>query len=139
MPKLFKDAGFTLTDKVFFAVVLRTSGAVEVKQFNAPELPLKWLQEQVDGYIEIVRGAILPGDAYMIVNEDGLSMELPLNRLASWLYSVGNVGIVGDVVVCCDFDFDTLIYEPDAYAAPLFWINSLLRKLGLYDVAVFVQ
>ena len=139
MPKLFKDAGFTLADKVFFALVLRTSGAVEVKQFNAPELPLKWLQEQVGGYIEIVRGSILPGDAYMIVNEDGLYKELPLNRLASWLYSAGNVGIVGDVVVCCDFDFDTLLYDPDAYAAPLFWINSLLRKLGLYDDAVLVQ
>lgn len=55
---------------------------------------LEELQEIVGGYIELV---YLPYDGVMVVNEEGLLLNLPYNPKAS-IYA--KRPIVGDVLVC---------------------------------------
>ena len=53
-----------------------------------PELlTLKGLQDAVGGYIQLV-ACVLPGRT-LIVNEDGINLDLPYNPLASRLVSPG--------------------------------------------------
>ena len=78
------------------AKILKTTGEVwEVEPNNKTDFSLKELQDIVGGYIEIVH---LPNKECMVVNEDGVYMELPINRKASNMYQ-RNV-IVGDVLIC---------------------------------------
>ena len=68
---------------------------------NGQTFTLAELQAAVEGYIEVVR---LPHDRYMVVNEDGSRLNLPINRLATVL-AAGHVhmdlgGILGPAVVC---------------------------------------
>ena len=140
MAKLFKSLKVDpVVDARYFAAVFRSSGAVEVKAFPSPEMSLEWLKKAVGGYIEIVRGVGLPEGGYLVVNEEGLLRGLPVNPVASFLYSAGNVPIVGDAVVCCDFDPRTPIFEPDCYAAPLLWMRSFLDRLGCLGSAVLIE
>ena len=140
MAKLFKSIKVDpVVDSRYFAAVFKASGAVEVKAFPSPEMPLEWLQKSVDGWIEIVRGVGLPDGGLLVVNEEGLLRGLPFNPVASFLYSAGNAPIVGDAVVCCDFDPRTPIFEPDCYAAPLLWMRSFLDRLGCLGSAVLVE
>lgn len=60
------------------------------------ENTLEALQKAVDGYIETV--PILPGEAVMIVNEEGRLREMPVNVVASIVsgkHIVGPALIVG--------------------------------------------
>ena len=140
MAKLFKSLKVDpVVDARYFAAVFKFSGAVEVKVFPSPEMPLKWLQQAVGGHIEIVRGVGLPEGGLLVVNDEGLLLRLPFNPVASFLYSAGNAPIVGDAVVCCDFDPRTPIFEPDAYAAPLLWMRSFLDRLGCLRSAVLIE
>lgn len=140
MAKLFKSLKVDpVVDARYFAAVFKASGAVEVKAFPSPEMPLEWLKSAVGGWIEIVRGVGLPEGGYMVVNEEGHLLGLPFNPVASFLYSAGNVPIVGDAVVCCDFDPRSPIFEPDCYAAPLLWIRSFLDRLGCLGSAVLIE
>lgn len=58
---------------------------------------LKELQEKVGGYIEIIRNTNLPAEYVMLANEEGYSMNLPLNKKASGVAAqiiVGNALII---------------------------------------------
>ncbi len=59
---------------------------------------LEEAQQLVGGYVEMVR---LPDGKQMLVNEDGRSMDLPLNKEATEMLNPNRPGIdiVGDVVV----------------------------------------
>lgn len=62
------------------------------------EFTLEQLQKLVSGYIEVVwRVPGAPPHAVMVVNEEGLLQNLPVNPFASFL---ADQQIVGDVVVC---------------------------------------
>ena len=65
------------------------------------EYDYKWMQEQVGGWIEIVRPRRLPDGFVMIVDEEGLLKEKPLNMVGSWFYETDKHGspIVGDVLI----------------------------------------
>lgn len=54
---------------------------------------LEYLQEKVNGYIESVN---LPNNLSMIVNEEGVIFNLPVNIIASKLY---NSYILGNAVI----------------------------------------
>ena len=56
------------------------------------------LQKMVGGFIEIVRPRYLRKPYVMIVNEEGLLRNLPVNNTASMLYA-GITPIVGDVLI----------------------------------------
>ena len=78
------------------AKIYKTTGEViEVEPENGKDFKLKELQEIVHGYIELVD---FSPSKYMVVNEEGLLIGLPLNLSATRLYNK-NV-IVGDVLIC---------------------------------------
>lgn len=79
--------------------IIKADGTVT---FTSPANPRKGydltaLQGIVGGYIEIVRTRI-PG-VILVINEEGLLMDLPLN-LAATQYA--GQPIVGDVLLCSD-------------------------------------
>lgn len=79
------------------AKIYKTTGEViEVEPKNGKDFKLKELQEIVHGYIELV---ILSPTEYMVVNEEGHLISLPLNLSATRLYNKKDV-IVGDVLIC---------------------------------------
>lgn len=61
-----------------------------VKPKNGKKFTLEELQGYVEGYIEIVRGR--NPDYVMVVNEDGIREELPLNKSASYIYGIPLLG-----------------------------------------------
>lgn len=78
------------------AKIYKTTGEViEVEPKNGKDFKLKELQEIVQGYIEIVN---FSPTEYMVVNEEGHLIGLPLNPSATILYKKDI--IVGDVLIC---------------------------------------
>lgn len=78
------------------AKIYKTTGEViEVEPKNGKDFKLKELQEIVQGYIELVN---LSSTEYMVVNEEGHLIGLPLNPSATVLYKKDL--IVGDVLIC---------------------------------------
>jgi Domain of unknown function (DUF3846) len=61
---------------------------------------LKELQTAVGGYIEVVRAPYLVDDAptYLVLNEDGKRLNLPINRFATAMYHAAG-GARDDVIV----------------------------------------
>lgn len=80
-------------------VVVTTDNTVEIRDFGEPLY--KTVGEAVGGYIEIVHPIGLADPLVMIVNEEGLILELPINQLGCLLYGTHNHGqpIVGNIVV----------------------------------------
>lgn len=64
------------------------------------EFSLEELNSVVGGYIEMVR--CIDGKNFMILNEDGKAMQLPINHKATELYCGNSLVdfILGDVVIC---------------------------------------
>lgn len=81
------------------AIVIETDGRIHDLERAAEKPTLEELHKAVGGYIEVVR----IGTPYtlMIVNEEGLIHELPLNPLASSLYGAERHGqvIVGPAIL----------------------------------------
>lgn len=78
------------------AKIYKTTGEViEVEPKNGKDFKLEELKEVVQGYIEIVNISLTQ---YMVVNEEGHLIGLPLNINATKLYKKDI--IVGDVLVC---------------------------------------
>lgn len=81
------------------AKVYKTTGEViEVEPKNGKDFKAKELNEIVNGYFEIVN---ISPTQYMVVNEEGHLLGLPLNIAATRLYK--HSFIVGDVLVCNKF------------------------------------
>lgn len=118
----------------FFVAVLKCSGDVFLYRFDSPVLPLEWLRAQVGGHIEIVPVAGVAG-CRLVVNECGSILGFPVNINASAVYSSGIAPVVGDAVLCCDFNVLQDNFLPDIFAAPAYWINGRLARFGLLDRA----
>ncbi|HBY68049.1 MAG TPA: hypothetical protein DEG69_09980 [Flavobacteriaceae bacterium] len=85
--------------KLANAQILEASGAIRKHYFENEFATLKELQGIVGGNIELLR---LKDDKIMIVNEDGLNLQLDLNKAAiNYLYDFGisDIPIVGNVLV----------------------------------------
>ena len=83
-----------------WSILIKTNGMIAKKPFNEDGDTLKQLQEDVEGYIELLRGCsqkIFPEyDIY--VNEEGMIFELPVNLMATILHGM-NQFIHGNAVV----------------------------------------
>lgn len=88
------------------AIKVTTTGEITVIDFpdsKDTDAILDACQEQVDGWIEIVRPLLLysltmmPPTACMVVDEEGLCKHKPINRVGTELY--GAHTIVGDVLI----------------------------------------
>ena len=80
-------------------IVVTAKDEMEIRDFGRPLH--KTVGEAVGGYIEIVHPVGLKQPFVMIVNEDGLLLDLELNALGSVLYGTLAHGhpIVGDIVI----------------------------------------
>lgn len=80
-------------------IVVSTENQLTVRDFGAPLY--KTIGEAVDGWIEIVRPGGLKSPYVMVVNEEGLIKELPINIAGSILYGTPAHGspIVGNIVI----------------------------------------
>ena len=80
-------------------IVVTTENQLMVRDFAAPLY--KTIGEAVDGWIEIVRPGGLKKPFVMIVNEEGLIKELPINIVGSLMYGTPVHGspIVGNIVI----------------------------------------
>ncbi len=77
--------------------LIKCDGSVE----SLPDASLETLKQAVGGYIEAVP---LNEGRYLIVNEDGLALELPHNLMATTLMHMAGhhptSSISGDAVLC---------------------------------------
>lgn len=80
-------------------IVVTTDNTVETRDFGEPLY--RTVGEAVGGCIEIVHPQGLVEPLVMIVNDEGLLRELPMNMVGSVLYGTHNHGhpIVGNIVI----------------------------------------
>lgn len=83
-------------------LVVTTENEVLVKEFDQPLN--ESIGEVVGGYIEIVHPRGLAYPFTMIVNEEGLMQDLPLNLVGSYLYETHKHGhpILGNIVIMAE-------------------------------------
>lgn len=83
-------------------IVVTTDGRWRIREFAAPLH--QTLGKAVGGYIEHVRPRGLPDPLCMIVNEEGLLLDLPVNPVGCVLYGTEEHGhpIVGDLVILAE-------------------------------------
>lgn len=88
-----------MTEKV---IVITTDNEISIRDLEVKnDSMLEALQQIVGGYIETVRPIRLRGDLLMIVNEEGLLQNLPVNEVGSYLYGIDLHGnpIVGNIAI----------------------------------------
>jgi len=73
------------------AQIIKADGTIE--EIGDGEITLAVAQEAVDGFIEVVK--LGDGEDVLLVNEDGLARNLPLNAVATKL--AGQI-VVGNVI-----------------------------------------
>ena len=80
-------------------IVITTKDEIRVQEFSEPAH--KSIGEAVGGWIEIVRPVRLKRPYCMIVNEEGVLLNLPRNIFGSFLYGTNYHGnwILGDIVL----------------------------------------
>lgn len=80
-------------------IVITTKDEMRVQEFSEPAH--KSIGEAVGGWIEIVRPVRLKSPYCMIVNEEGVLLNLPINSFGSFLYGMDYHGnpILGDIVL----------------------------------------
>ena len=78
------------------AKVIKSSGEeIDVRPKNGEFFELEEMQKFVGGWVEILP---ISGNRYMVVNEEGRLLELPLNQKATDIFRLEP--IVGNVLVC---------------------------------------
>ena len=96
------------------AVVVKTDGTAQLVPCDANKtLSLDKLHDLVGGNIEVIRASRI-APLVMIVNEEGILLNLPLNKNATaWQSAIhGCQQIVGDVVVMCQIGEDLVGLNP---------------------------
>lgn len=80
-------------------IVITTKCEMRVQEFSEPTY--KSIGEVVGGWLEIVRPVRLKRPYCMVVNEEGMLRNLPMNTFGSFLYGTDNHGspILGDIVL----------------------------------------
>ena len=93
-------------------LLLHSNGRIEVCAHDLREFSLEELQQMVGGNIEIVNTRFR-SDLVMVVDDEGLLRNKPLNPYATLLYGgvLSGHHIAGDAVLCVRSEFP----EPDIY------------------------
>lgn len=79
-------------------ILVTTENVIEVKDFKEPHFHS--IYDQIGGF-EIVNPIGLSGSLRMVVDDDGLLKQKPMNKIGSLLYGTPIHGhpIVGDIVI----------------------------------------
>lgn len=123
-------------------IVITTDLELSVRDFEAPLY--ESIGKAVGGYIEVVHPMGLKEPYCIVVNEEGLLKNLPLNPLGSLWYGTQHHGhpIVGDIVltkegfVGCERDFvgfedaelESIMEELKGLIRPYVWLKKLDEK-----------
>ena len=110
-------------------IVLTTLTEICTVEIHDNGLPLyKLARDIVGGHIETVYPRRLDPLFALIVNEEGLLKNLPINPVASWLYGADTHGhpITGDALILKIGLFNG---EPDVIGIPDNEIKACMRKL----------
>lgn len=100
--------------KLRFGIIkIETNGLLYVQEVSSRNLDFDALREDIKGYIEVVPVDAIP-NTFMILNEEGKIMDLPINTIATRLYANPYDIIVGDVFLVTDVN-------PDPYEDPDLW------------------
>ena len=80
-------------------IVISTKNKMQIGVFAQPAF--ESIGKAVGGWIEVVHPKALPSPYCMVVNEEGLLLNLPLNMMGCMLYGMALHGnpIVGDIVL----------------------------------------
>ena len=80
-------------------ILINTKNEMRVQEFSEPVH--RSIGDAVGGWIEIVRPVRLERPYCMIVNEEGVLLNLPMNMFGSFLYGTNYHGnqILGDIVL----------------------------------------
>ena len=116
------------------AIVITTDNKVDVRDLEVKDNSLlEALQGVVGGYIETVSPMRLSHGLLMIVNEEGVILDLPVNIIASILYGADLHGtfIYGDVAIV---DRGYRNGEPDLEGIPPLLVDQLLDELSKITV-----
>lgn len=116
------------------AIVITTDNKVEIRELEVKDDSLlEALQGVVGGYIETVSPMRLSHGLLMIVNEEGVILDLPVNIIASILYGADLHGtfIQGDVAIV---DRGYRKGEPDLEGIPPLLVDQLLDELSKITV-----
>lgn len=109
-------------------IVITTENQMRVESFGEPLY--KSVGVAVGGYIEIVHPKRLPFPYCMIVNEEGLIKNLPVNLSGCWFYKTEEHGapIVGDLVIMkdgfCNGEPDIVGLEDDDIKNLTDWLKT---------------
>lgn len=97
-----------------------------------PDFDHKSLREEVGGYVELVRTQKLldyfKTKVVMIVDEEGLVKNLPVNPMGCYFYDTNKHGnpIVGDGDHICNMDPSKVVLEEYSFSADYFWCSGSL-------------
>lgn len=80
-------------------IVIATNNKMRMQEFSEPAY--KSIGDAVGGWIEVVHPVRLKRPYCMIVNEEGMLLNLPMNMFGSFLYGTDYHGnpILGDIVL----------------------------------------
>jgi hypothetical protein len=106
------------------AIQIKATDEISIVQFDGDTLDA--MQKAVGGYIEHTTPKNLPRPYCMIVNEEGLLNNLPVNNAGSLLYA-GLVPIVGDVLILKDGIIED--GEPDIVSLDAEDVDGLMTLL----------
>lgn len=111
-------------------IVITTDSRAYVKSFSHPLH--KSLGEAVGGLIENVYPRGLPNPLMMVVNEEGLIRQLPINPIASHWYGTQHHGwsICGDVVVMAIGHRNGETDVVGLSDVEVDWVLTTLRSIG---------
>ncbi len=93
---------------------LKISTNLEIEAVELSEPLYKSIRNELGGYLEVVRPMKLVRPFCMIVDEEGLLKNLPLNPLGCWLYGTEEhlQPIVGDIIIMAEMDsIDGIIFK----------------------------
>lgn len=109
-------------------IVITTENQMRVESFGEPLY--RSVGATVGGYIEIVHPKRLPFPYCMIVDEEGLIKNLPVNLSGCWFYGTEEHGapIVGDLVIMkdgfCNGEPDIVGLEDDDVKNLTDWLKT---------------
>ena len=106
-------------------ISIRATDKISVAKIDGDSLHA--LQKMVGGFIEIVRPRYLRKPYVMIVNEEGLLHDLPVNNTGTLLYGSNLTPILGDIVIMQEGFTDE--GEPDLMGLEPAEASSLLAEL----------
>jgi hypothetical protein len=83
-------------------LLITAAGQFKEVEISGNKPVYKSVKEHIGGWMEIVHPKRLPAPYVMLIDDEGLLKERPINQAGSFLYETDKHGspIVGDIIIC---------------------------------------